>query len=194
MKTETFSTFDMFNCSSSSQTFTSYTKNFTFSFNHKLCTFIASTEARKYENSRKILNEPPQQRTARRIFHKIQFHEVFIRREISEMEIFPTCQCVCVKKNPPQHNQYPSRKCDSAIPEFLSLSVCAVSLNTKILQRAENDENSRFPYISFHGTLQFWRNDMDSCRKGEMSLFRRKCTLSIIEEGIGEELVSKWMR
>lgn len=132
MNFETSSTFDTFHCSNSSQTFTSHTKGFTFflittNFAH----LLASNEARKYENSRKILNEPPQQRTARRIFHKIQFHEVFIRREISEMEIFPSCRSVCVKKNLPQHCQRHSRKCDSAIPEFLCLSVCAVCLSTR---------------------------------------------------------------
>lgn len=35
-------------------------------------------------------------------------------------------------------------------------------------------KNSRFPYNSFHGTLQFWRNDMDSCWKGEMRLSPKK--------------------
>lgn len=78
-------------------------------------------------------------------FHSMRFLYLVVRCEISEMEIFPSCRCVCVKKNPHRHTKRSSRKCDSAIPEFLCLSVCAVSLNTKILQRAENDEKISLP-------------------------------------------------
>lgn len=129
-------------------------------------------------------------------FHSMRFLYLVVRREISEMEIFPSLRCVCVKKNPHRHMQPRPRKCDSATPEFLCLSVCAVSLNTKILQRAENDEKFSLasPTTASMGLYSFGRNDMDSCRKGEKRLSRRKCTLSITEDGIVEKLVSKWMR
>lgn len=51
-------------------------------------------------------NEPSQQSTARRIFHKIQFHEVFIRRGVSEMENFPPLSlCGCGGKVIHQHHR-----------------------------------------------------------------------------------------
>lgn len=148
---ETFSTFDTFNCSSSSQTFTSHAR--TSFFDHKLAPVISSQQwGRKIRKLEKISNEPPQQRTARRIFHKISFHEVFIPRrttwDFGDGNFSELSMCLCKEKSSShRHIERRPRKCDSATPEFLRLSVCvrAVSLNTKILQRAENAEKFSLP-------------------------------------------------
>lgn len=91
--------FCLFNCSLRTETF-HIAQNFITSpcTTTKLCSFNWQSTRRKTHENESLLKQPSLRSTARRIFHKIQFHQVFIRRDVSEMENFPHYKSVRARK------------------------------------------------------------------------------------------------
>lgn len=150
---------------------------------------------------------PSRQSTARWIFHKIQFHQVFIRRDVSEMENFPRCDCVSARKIHHAHTRSGFKEMRLELLAFFqwitlwTVSKCGVFLHVVVLgfstrrfySERNSDEENLFPsfWLPWNFTVSW--NDINSCRKGDSS-FRRKCTLSVKSRGLKSKIMSQWMR
>lgn len=120
--------------------------------------FVTTRELYSLRAPQSLEHVPSHQSTARRIFHKIQFHQVFIRRDgfgDGKFSAARLCWWMSFPHHP--HRQSRSRKWDSALSEFSSgitlchrVELCADSSGVSVRGISTRGFYSDSPPLRFH--------------------------------------------